>query len=209
MNWFVRGDIDGFFGLALDNLVQLLLIDALCRFVLGFSSELVYGRVLPGAAVSILIGNLAYAYQAKKLAERTGRTDVCALPYGINTVSLFAHVFLVMLPAKALATTMGLADPARVAWQAGLLATLCSGLIELACAFVAGRVRRATPRAALLSTLAGIALSFISLGFFFRTFAHPLVGLTTLGIVMLTYFGRVRFRGRIPGGMVAVGLGTL
>ena len=26
MNWFVRGDIDGFFGLALDNLVQLLLI---------------------------------------------------------------------------------------------------------------------------------------------------------------------------------------
>ena len=83
----VRGDIDGFFGLALDNLVQLLLIDTLCRFVLGFPPELVYGRVLPGAAVSILIGNLFYAFQAKKLAERTGRTDVCALPYGINTVS--------------------------------------------------------------------------------------------------------------------------
>ena len=31
MKWFVRGDVDGFFGLALDNLVQLLLIDALCR----------------------------------------------------------------------------------------------------------------------------------------------------------------------------------
>src|SRR3979409_2711747 len=120
MKWFVRGDIDGFFGLALDNLVQLLLIDTLCRFVLGFPPELVYGRVLPGAAVSILIGNLAYAYQARKLAERTGRTDVCALPYGINTVLLFAPVFLVMLPAKALATTAGLADPARVAWQAGL-----------------------------------------------------------------------------------------
>src|SRR5437773_7542548 len=128
MPWFVRGDVDGFFGLALDNLVQLLLIDTLCRGVLGFSPELVYGRILPGAAVSILIGNLAYAYQAKKLAERTGRTDVCALPYGINTVSLFAHVFLVMLPAKALATSAGLADPARVAWQAGLLATLCSGI---------------------------------------------------------------------------------
>ena len=51
--------------------------------------------------------------------------DVCALPYGINTVSLFAHVFLVMLPAKALAEQAGVADPARVAWQAGLLATLC------------------------------------------------------------------------------------
>jgi adenine/guanine/hypoxanthine permease len=209
VRWIVRGDFDGFFGLALDNLVQLLLIDTLCRGVLGFPAELVYGRVLPGAAVSILVGNLAYAYQAKRLADRTGRTDVCALPYGINTVSLFAHVFLVMLPAKTLAAAAGVADPARVAWQAGLFATLSSGVIELACAFVAERVRKATPRAALLSTLAGIALSFISLGFLFRTFARPVVGLTTLGIVMLTYFGRVRFKGHLPGGVVAVAIGTL
>jgi len=209
VRWIVRGDIDGFFGLALDNLVQLLLIDTLCRGVLGFPADLVYGRVLPAAAISILVGNVAYAFQAHALAERTGRTDVCALPYGINTVSLFAHVFLVMLPAKALAERAGVPDPARVAWQAGLLATLATGIIELACAFVAERVRRMTPRAALLSTLAGIALGFISLGFLFRTFAHPVVGLTTLAIVMLTYFGRVRFKGHIPGGVVAVALGTL
>ncbi|HEY7058045.1 MAG TPA: hypothetical protein VH458_16025, partial [Vicinamibacterales bacterium] len=183
-------------------------IDTLCRSVLGFPADLVYGRVLPGAAVSILVGNLAYAYQAKTLAERTGRTDVCALPYGINTVSLFAHVFLVMLPARMLAAAAGAADPPRVAWQAGLFATLSSGVIELGCAFIAERVRKATPRAALLSTLAGIALSFISLGFLFRTFAHPVVGLTTLGIVMLTYFGRVRFKGHLPGGVVAVAMGT-
>jgi AGZA family xanthine/uracil permease-like MFS transporter len=209
VRWIVRGDFDGFFGLALDNLVQLLLIDTLCRGVLGFPPELVYGRILPGAAVSVLVGNLAYGYQAKKLAERTGRTDVCALPYGINTVSLFAHVFLVMLPARLLATAAGAPDPSRVAWQAGLFATLSSGIIELACAFVAERIRKATPRAALLSTLAGIALSFISLGFLFRTFARPVVGLTTLGIVMLTYFGRVRFKGHLPGGVVAVAIGTL
>src|SRR5579872_1983508 len=209
MSWFVRGDIDGFFGLALDNLVQLLLIDSLCRFVLGFPPELVYGRILPGAAVSILVGNIFYSMQAKRLAERTGRHDVCALPYGINTVSLIAHVFLVMLPAKVLAERAGAPDPVRVAWQAGLFATLCSGVIELAAAFVAERVRKGTPRAALLSTLAGIALSFISLGFLYRTFARPLVGLTTLAIVMLTYFGRVRFRGRLPGGVIAVALGTL
>src|ERR1700730_12362627 len=209
MPWIVRGDIDGFFGLALDNLVQLLLIDVLCRTVLGFPPELIYGRVLPGAAVSILVGNLFYAFQARKLAARTGRNDVCALPYGINTVSLVAHVFLVMLPAKMLAIRTGATDPARIAWQAGLFATFCSGAIELALAFVAERVRKVTPRAALLSTLAGIALGFISLGFLFRTFARPIVGLTTFGIVMLTYFGRVRFKGRIPGGVVAVGLGTL
>src|SRR5262249_15062236 len=93
------------------------------------------------------------------------------------------------------------------AWQAGLLATFCSGFIELVGAFVADRVRRATPRAALLATLSGIALSFISLGFFYQAFARPIVGLTTFGIVILTYFGRVRFKGRIAVGMVAVAVG--
>jgi len=207
--WLVRGDLDGFFGLALDNLVQLLLVDALCRGVLGFPAALVHGRILPGAAVSILLGNLFYAWQARRLAARTGRADVCALPYGINTVSLFGHVFLVMLPAKLAAEAAGHPDPATAAWQAGLLACLGSAVIEGGGAFVAERIRKATPRAALLSTLAGIALGFISLGFLFRTFARPVVGLVTLGVVILTYFGHVRFRGRLPGGLVAVGLGTL
>ncbi len=206
--WLVRGDLDGFFGLALDNLVQLLLIDTLCRFVLGFGPDLLYGRVLPGAAVSLLLGNLYYAWQARKLAQSTGRDDVCALPYGINTVSLFAHVFLVMLPAKLAATAAGADNPELIAWRAGLLATVGSGLIELAGAWVAEHLRKLTPRAALLSTLSGIAIGFISIGFLFRTFAHPVVGLVTLGIVLLTYFGRVRFRGGLPGGLVAVAIGT-
>jgi len=208
VRWLVRGDIDGFFGLALDNLVQLLLIDALCRGVIGMPPDLLYGRVLPGAAVSLVVGNLFYAWQAHRLAATTGRTDVCALPYGINTVSLFGHVFLVMLPAKLMATAAGAPDPVRVAWQAGLVACLGSGIIELVCAPIAERIRQATPRAALLSTLAGIALTFIALGFLFRAFARPVVGLTTLAIVLLTYFGRVRFRGGLPGGLVAVAVGA-
>lgn len=208
MRWFVRGDIDGFFGLAVDNLVQLLLIDTLCRFVLGFDNELLYGRVLPGVAVSLMLGNVYYSRQAILLGRRERRSDVCALPYGINTVSLFAYVFLVMLPVKLAAEASGHPDPARAAWQAGLVACLGSGLIELIGAFGAEYLRRLTPRAALLSTLAGIALSFISLGFMFRTFARPLVGMTTLAIVVMVYFGKVRFRGGVPGGLVAVVVGT-
>lgn len=205
----VRGDIDGFFGLALDNLVQLLVIVALCGGVLGFDAELLYGRVLPGAAMSLVVGNLYYARQAHRVAEREGRDDVCALPYGINTVSLFAYVFLVMLPAKLAAQASGHADPSSVAWRAGLLACFGSGVIEFAGAFVAPWLRRVTPRAALLSTLAGIAVGFISAGFLLRTFANPLVGLATFGVVCLTYFGRVRFKGGLPGGLVAVLLGTV
>ena len=210
MRWFVRGDIDGFFGLALDNLVQLLLIYGLCRGVLGFTPELIFGHVLPAVAVSLLVGNIFYAVQAKELARRTRRTDVCALPYGINTVSLFAHVFLVMLPAKLAAEAQGAnAELAgRIAWQAGLVACLGSGVIEFVGAFFAQYLRKITPRAALLATLSGVALGFIAMPFVFRTFALPIIGLTTLGIVLMTYFGAVRFRGGIPGGLVAVAIGT-
>jgi AGZA family xanthine/uracil permease-like MFS transporter len=55
---FVRGDIDGFFGLALDNLIQVLLISSLWTQVLGFSTARLYGRILPGVAISLVVGNL-------------------------------------------------------------------------------------------------------------------------------------------------------
>lgn len=209
MRWFSRGDVDGFFGLALDNLVQFLLIDTLCRYVLELPPDLLYGRIMPACAMSLLFGNLFYARQAMQLSRATGRHDVCALPYGINTVSLLAYVFLVMLPTKLAAQAAGVADPARAAWHAGLLACLGSGVITMLGSLVAERVRKLTPRAALLSTLSGIALGFISLGFLFRTFARPIVGLPTLAIVLLVYFGRVKFKKGLPGGLVAVALGTV
>jgi AGZA family xanthine/uracil permease-like MFS transporter len=210
MSWFVRGDLDGFFGLALDNIVQLLLINSLCSAVLGFGPELLYGRVLPGVAVSLLIGNLFYGWQAKRLGDRLGRSDVCALPFGINTPSVFAYIFLVMLPAKLMAVSSGATAEAaaRAAWHAGLIACIGSGLIEFFGAFVAEKVRKSTPRAALLSTLAGISLTFISVAFLFQTYARPIVGLTTLGLLMLAYFGRLRFRGGVPSGLVIVFVGT-
>ena len=187
MPWFVRGDVDGFFGLAIDNLVQLLVIVALCRGVLGFSDKLVLGTILPGVAVSLVVGNVFYAWQAKQLSRRTGRSDICALPYGVNTVSLFAFVFLVMLPELLAAKGRGLGDEeaALAAWRLGLVACLSAGAIEILAAPLAERLRRATPRAELLSTLGGIALGFISFSFLFRTYASPIVGLATLGVILL------------------------
>jgi len=208
--WFVRGDIDGFFGLALDNLIQVLLISSLWTHVLGFSSQGLYERVLPGIAMSLVSGNVFYAWQARQLAKRSGRSDVCALPYGINTVSLIGYVFLILLPAKLVAMNRGatLVEAEQVAFGAGLVAAVGSGLFEAGGAFVVAKIRRWTPRAAMLATLAGIAVTFIAAGFLFKTFASPLVAFLPFGAVLLTYFGRVRFPLGLPGGLVAVILGT-
>src|SRR3990167_8930219 len=116
--WFVRKDLDGFFGLAIDNLIQLMLI----------------------VTLSIIGGNIFYSIQARNYAIKTGRDDVTALPYGINTVSLFAFIFFIMGPVY-----QETKDPV-FAWKIGLVACFFSGVIETAGAFVGGWVRRVTPR---------------------------------------------------------------
>ncbi len=202
VGWFVRGDVDGFFGLFVDNLLQLMLIAVLCGKVCGMPPDLVYGRILPGAALSILFGNAFYAWQARKLAIRTGRTDVTALPYGINTVSLIAFVFLIIAPIY-----FETKDP-NLAWQAGLFACLASAVLECVGAFVGGWLRRHTPRAALLSSLAGIAITFISMGFVFQIFAMPAIAVVPALLVIIVYGGQIKLPLGLPGGFFAVALGV-
>ena len=200
--WFIRKDLDGFFGLMIDNLIQLILIVSLCRELIHLPDAYIFGKILPGAALSILIGNLFYAWQARRLARETGRDDVTALPYGINTVSLFAFVFFIMMPVY-----QETKDPVW-AWKVGLAACFLSAAIEIAGAFVAESVRRVTPRAALLSALSGIAITFISMDFTFRIFAQPLVALLPLVLIFLAYFSHQKFPLGLPGGMAAVAVGT-
>ncbi len=201
--WVVPGDLDGLFGLFLDNVIQLLLITVLCHQVVGIPLAFVWGTILPGAAISIVVGNLFYAWQARRLAYQTGRPDVTALPYGINTVSLFAYVLLVMKP---------IADQTRdplLAWRVGLLACFVSSLLEMSGAFVGGWLRRVTPRAGLLASLAGIAMTFIAMDFVLRTFDNPLVALLPLAIILAQYMSKVALPLRLPAGLVAVVVGVL
>ncbi len=182
---FVRGDIDGFCGLLLDNLVQFLVVSGMLVGIYGMPAEIVIGRIFPGAAISLLLGNAYYAWQARRVALREGRTDVCALPYGINTTSLYAFIFLIIAPVWAAnREALGDRQAAILAWHVCLAASFASGLIELAGASVGAWVRRVTPRAALLATLAGIAISLIALPFVIHMFASPLISFLPLAIML-------------------------
>ncbi len=201
--WVVKKDVDGFFGLGLDNLIQFILIGTLCQQVLGMPGDFVVRRILPGAALSILFGNFFYAWQARRLARETLRDDVTALPYGINTVSLLAFIFFVMQPVYQETGDV------ELTWKVGVLACFLSGLIELLGAFVAERIRKVTPRAALLSALAGIAVTFISMDFLFRIYQNPTIAMLPMMIILVQYFSNIRYPFGLPGGLLAIGLGTL
>ncbi len=201
--WFTAGDLDGFFGLFIDNIIQLLVISSLCVYMCGIPAGIVIGTILPAAAFSILIGNLFYTWQARRLAQRTGDPCVTALPYGINTVSLFAFVLFIMAPVYQATNDW------KLAYSLGLVACFFSGIMESAGAFVAEKIRRWTPRPALLATLASISIGFISMDFILRIYSNPGTALLPLGIVLVHYFSKIKLPFHIPGGLVAIIAGTV
>ena len=139
LRWFVRGDLDGLVGLFIDNLLLLFLILSLVPPVCGIPIEIVVSHILPASALSILVGNLFYAWQGRRLALRTGREDVTALPFGINTVSLMAYLFLIMGPLWQQT------HDADLVWSAGIFACWIGGILELIGAFLADPLRRWLP----------------------------------------------------------------
>jgi AGZA family xanthine/uracil permease-like MFS transporter len=200
--WFVPNDIDGFFGLFVDNLCQLIVIVGLCPVIAGLPESLVVGRILPGLAISLVAGNLFYAWQARRLSRVTGK-PVTALPFGVNTVSLFAFIFLILGPVYQET------HDADLAWKVSLVAGFLGGVVEIATSFFGAWVRRHTPRAALLSALAGAAITFISMGFIFQIFSSPLIALFPALLVLIGYAGRVRWPFGIPTGLLAVVVGLI
>jgi AGZA family xanthine/uracil permease-like MFS transporter len=153
--------------------------------------------------LSILGGNIFYAWQAHRLAERTGRTDVTAIPFGVNAPTIFAYIFLIMLPVYERT------HDSNIAWQAGVFACFLSGLVQTAGAFCTDWLRRHTPRAALLCPLAGIAMAFLCLGFVLRVFQAPALALLPAIVILTIYSARVRLPFRLPGGLVCITIGAI
>src|SRR5690606_23460330 len=130
-------------------------------------------------------------------------------PYGINTPSVFAFIFFIMMPVYAFNRgELGDEAAATLAWRMGLLAAIGSGVIEFGGAFVAKRIRAATARAARLAALAGIAITFISMDFVLQVFEHPLLALLPMGVILMQYFSGVRLPLGLPAGLFALLLGT-
>lgn len=200
--WFKREDMDGFFALFQNNLADFVII-AVAMLGMGFPKEIVFGKVITGGAIAVLVGNLYYAYSANRLAKKEGRSDVTALAYGISTPVMFVFLFGVMLPAK---TIVG--DP-ELAWKIAVGACLISGLIEIAVSFVGKWIHENVPRAALLGALAGIALAFIAGEMLFKTLEMPIVGLIVLAIVIVGIIGKIAMPFNIPASLFAIIIGTV
>ena len=82
------------------------------------------------------------------------------------------------------------------------------GVIVLIGAFVGPYIRRYTPRAAMLGTLAGISIAFISMRPAAQMWEAPWIALPVLAIILIGCFTDVRLPGNIPVGLAALLVGT-
>src|SRR3982751_77700 len=196
------GDWNAFFGFGTNILVNMLTLTALLRYVLKLPDPLVFGRILPATGLMLFLSTVYYAWLAWRLAKKTGRDDVCALPSGISVPHMFIVVFVIMMPIS-----IKTGDPIK-GWEAGLVWVFVQSFVLMAGGFLAPIVRRITPRAALLGTLAGVSIAFISMRPAEEMFMAPLIGIVCFAIILASWFGGVRYWKGIPAGLVAIAAGT-
>jgi AGZA family xanthine/uracil permease-like MFS transporter len=199
---WVRGDTNAFFGFGVNVLVNVLTLTALCVGVVKMPASSVFGTILPALGIALVTGNIYYTFLARRLARREHRADVTALPYGPSVPHMFIVIFVIMLPIY-----LRTQDATR-AWEAGLAWAFIIGVIVLIGAFVGPYIRRYAPRAALLGTLAGISITFISMLPAGRMWAMAWVALPVFALLLVGLLTDVKLPGNIPIGLAALLLGT-
>jgi AGZA family xanthine/uracil permease-like MFS transporter len=207
--WFAAGDLNGFFGLVVDNLAVMAFLSTVLVAGFGFPADIVYTRMFPGTALGVLLGDLAYTCMAVRLGRRTGRDDVTAMPLGIDTPTTIGLALLVLGPAFARFKLGGLDERAAAVatWHLGMASMIVMGLLKLVLSFAGAWVGRVVPRAGLLGSIAAIALMLIGFLPMVEVMQVPIVGFVSLGVILYAVVAKGRVPGRIPGVLAAVVVG--
>jgi AGZA family xanthine/uracil permease-like MFS transporter len=201
--WAQWGDLNAFFGLMLDNVTNLVILTGILVGVYGYPAESVYRLMIPGTALGVLVGDAVYTWLAFRLARKTGRSDITAMPLGLDTPSTVGIAAAVLGPVY-LETR-----DAVTAWQVGMATLMIIGIFKLALSFLGGWVRRHAAQAGLLGSLAGIGVTLLAFFPMLKIFSAPVAGIASLGIILYAIVARRRLPFGIPGAFLAVAVGCL
>jgi AGZA family xanthine/uracil permease-like MFS transporter len=112
---WTAGDWNAFFGFGTNILVNMLVLTGLLRFVLKMPDSLVFGRILPALGLMMCLSTFYYAFLAYRLAKRTGRSDVCALPSGVSVPHMFGAFLFALSRAPEMASATEEKESAAIA----------------------------------------------------------------------------------------------
>ncbi len=201
--WAQWGDLNAFFGLMLDNVTNLVLLTSILVGVFGYPAAKVFTLMIPGTALGVLFGDLVYTWLAFRLAKQTGRSDVTAMPLGLDTPSTVGIATAVLGPVYLQS------KDAVVTWQVGMATLMIIGIFKVILSFFGEWVRRRIPQAGLLGSLAGIGITLLAFFPLMKIFSAPLAGIVSLGIILYAIIAKRRLPLGMPGAFLAVAAGCL
>lgn len=209
--WFVKGDINGFFGLFTNSLTNIMAALGLL-LIIGMPNNIVFSKIAPALVLAVGLGNLYLGVSAKRLANKYELENVTALPYGVSVPHYFIVSFGIILSVKTLlinTTNLGELETWLISWGAGASWSFIQGVVMLVGAFVGPYIQKYVPKGALLGSLAGIGLTFIAMTPAANVFTNPVVGMTTLGILMIGWLANKKLPFNIPAGFLAIVVGAI
>ncbi len=208
--WFTLGDLNGFFGLAFDNVTNLSFLAGILIFAFGFPADIVYKRMFPGTAIGVLFGDLVYTWMAFRLAKKRQNPDVTAMPLGLDAPSTIGVALAVLGPAFLAMKQQGMdaQSAAMNAWHIGMATMMFIGVFKLVFSFFGRWVQKVVPQAGLLGSLAGIGLALIGFIPLVDVFGAPIVGIISLGLIFYTLVAGIHLPKKVPGVLAAIVIGT-
>jgi AGZA family xanthine/uracil permease-like MFS transporter len=187
----------------LDNVTNLVVLTGILVGVFGYPGDKVYSLMIPGTAFGVLFGDAVYTWLAFRLAKRTGRTDVTAMPLGLDTPSTIGIATAVLGPVY-----LETKDPV-VTWQVGTATLMIIGIFKVALSFFGDWVRRNIPQPGLLGSLAGLGITLLAFFPVMKIFSAPVAGLVSMGIILYSIIAGKKLPFGIPGAFLAVAAGCL
>eukprot|EP00931_Biecheleriopsis_adriatica_P078470 TRINITY_DN5192_c0_g1_i1.p1 TRINITY_DN5192_c0_g1~~TRINITY_DN5192_c0_g1_i1.p1 ORF type:complete len:591 (-),score=129.81 TRINITY_DN5192_c0_g1_i1:156-1928(-) len=174
------------------------------------ASKIVFEHVVAGMSVTMIFGTCYYTWMSYRMMKKEKRSDVCVLPYGVNTPAAFAFVFQVVGKAASRAHKLGMDYETGMwyAWRAGCVANLVAGLIGAVAGFFGPMMVRVAPKTALLIALAGIGFTWLGISQLVACFGTGFAGLLPLAASLVLFFSKVEIQG-VPSAVVIAALGAL
>lgn len=172
-------------------------------------NEYIWGKIVPGIGITLVVGNVYYTWQAIRMSIRCGR-QYTAQPYGLNTPGAFAFIFNIIF---AVFFASGGGDAGFIkGYDISLAANFVTGLISMVLGAFGMLILKVVPPAALLVPIAGVGFAFLGLEQITNSIAAPIVGYNCILWVFLGWYCgiRVGYKDyRIPEAMQVILVGII
>ena len=206
----ISADINAGFAFFLDCVVNLFVMAGILIGAFDFPAEIVYGRIIPGCIVGIMVGNLLNIHYTRQLARRTGNNSLTSIPLGIDLPTIIGICFFLLGPQYVSnVEEMGALAAGEHAWKIGIAASVWMGLIKFGLSYFGRAMQTELPQMALIGTMAGIATVWLGANAILGAFALPEVGLISLMIMAYALIGGHKLPFNMPGAVMAIIAGTL